>query len=60
MARKAVAMKLGREPNLMEFQANLLSVVSQLRVRTFPVPELPTETPSPSKSDAPALEGVEP
>lgn len=60
MARKAVAIKLGREPTLAEFQANLLSVGSMLRVRTFQVPDLPAKTPSPKKSDAPTPEVVAP
>jgi|GEM_PF-1604462 len=60
MARKAVAMKLGRDPNLSEFQANLLSVMPTLRVRTFFVPELPPKTQSPKRSDDPGLEHAAP
>lgn len=38
MARKAVALRLGRPPTLTEFRANLLSVMPELRVRTYRVP----------------------
>jgi hypothetical protein len=38
MALKAVRQRLGKEPTLNEFQANLLAVMPELRVRTYVVP----------------------
>lgn len=39
MARKAVAKRLGRDPTLTEFQANLRSVMPHLTMRAYRVPD---------------------